>query len=208
MMLDDKHVSIIIFVMLIMLVLYCNNTMMLQVVSIAIIAMIVFRNVGTNATNSTNSNNVQRPTTHNNTCNGNCGHALNSLIPSTSQVVLGGPVVRPVDVYDEVDGTQTPPPSSPAPDDQHRFRESNPYAWMSNPKYTGCYPQVPYEVTGCNLGAYLPFDEANSRMAALRQRDKKTLDGYVTKNSNYYKKHFANELGEAEQKRWWGSNEY
>lgn len=89
-----------------------------------------------------------------------------------------------------------------------RYKEQNPYPWGSNPKYTGCYPQVPFDLNGCNTGAYLSYDEANARLAALRQRDKKALDGVVTKNSNYYKRHFSTELDEAEAKRWWGSSEY
>lgn len=92
----------------------------------------------------------------------------------------------------------------------------NPYLWMSNPEYSTCYQPIQmgyYDLpendqSYCNLGAYMGYDEANSRMSALRQRDKKTLDGWATKNMNFYKKHYGRELNQAENKRWWGNDEY
>lgn len=86
--------------------------------------------------------------------------------------------------------------------------ERNPYPWMENEEYGSCYPPVAVDLNNCNKYAYLPFDEANARLSALRQRDKKALDGAVTKNANYYKKHFSRELNEAENERWWGNDEY
>jgi Ca2+/Na+ antiporter len=80
--------------------------------------------------------------------------------------------------------------------------------WMENEKYTSCYKPPSYELNNCNTGAYLPFDEANTRMAKLRQRDKKALDGWTSKSANYYRKHYSRELHEAENERWWGNDEY
>ncbi len=114
---------------------------------------------------------------------------------------------KPIDVYEGESNAKEQPQSSPK-EPSLRYNKQNPYPWGSNPQYTGCYPEVPYDLGKCNTGAYLPFDEANARLAALRQRDKKVLDGYVTKNANYYKRHFSTELDEAEAKRWWGDKEY
>jgi hypothetical protein len=41
-----------------------------------------------------------------------------------------------------------------------------------------------------------------------RTRDKRVLDGWATKDVNYYKYHFSNELANEENKPWWGRNEY
>lgn len=88
------------------------------------------------------------------------------------------------------------------------YYNPNGFKWMEDESYTNCYEPPSYDIENCNLYSYLPFDEANARMASLRQRDKKCLDGWVTKNANYYKKHFGRELAEEEAKRWWGNQEY
>lgn len=88
------------------------------------------------------------------------------------------------------------------------YYNPNGFKWMENETYTNCYEPPAYDIENCNLYSYLPFDEANARMASLRQRDKRCIDGWVTKNANYYKKHFGRELAEEEAKRWWGNQEY
>lgn len=88
------------------------------------------------------------------------------------------------------------------------YYNPNGFKWMEDESYTNCYEPPSYDIENCNLYSYLPFDEANARMASLRQRDKKCTDGWVTKNANYYKKHFGRELAEEEAKRWWGNQEY
>lgn len=109
--------------------------------------------------------------------------------------------VCPLDVYAEIENAEMA-------DRQTMNYEEAEFPWMSNTKYTSCYAPPPSDVNDCNLGAYLPFDEANARYAALRQRDKKARDGAAVKNANYFKKHFGKELSEAESERWWGNNEY
>ena len=52
------------------------------------------------------------------------------------------------------------------------------------------------------------MDVANVMMTQRRTRDKRAIDGMVTKDTNYYRYHFGNELREAERKPWWGRNEY
>lgn len=89
--------------------------------------------------------------------------------------------------------------------------EKNPtdaYPWSSDQGYTDCYPGPTRELNGCNLNDYMGIDESNTRQVAMRTRDKKVIDGYITKNANYYKRHFSKELEESENKRWWGNDEY
>lgn len=82
------------------------------------------------------------------------------------------------------------------------------YPWGSNQSYTDCYPGPTRDLNGCNINDYMGIDEANTRQVNMRTRDKKVIDGYVSKNSNYYKRHFSKELDESENKRWWGNDEY
>ena len=51
-------------------------------------------------------------------------------------------------------------------------------------------------------------DEANAIMAQRRARDKKCIDGVVTKTADYYKIHFDDELAAEEAKPWWGHTDY
>ena len=51
-------------------------------------------------------------------------------------------------------------------------------------------------------------DAANVIMAQRRTRDKRAMTAAATKTAEYYKYHFADELSEAEGKRWWGANDY
>lgn len=95
------------------------------------------------------------------------------------------------------------------PEANYNYREKDPYGFMQNEKYGTCYPPPPYDVNHCDIYSYLPFDEANSRMATIRQqRVKKGQDGWASKNSNYYKKFYGDELNQEEHKRWWGNDEY
>lgn len=41
-----------------------------------------------------------------------------------------------------------------------------------------------------------------------RTRDKQSRDGQITKDANYYRHHYADELRESENKPWWGRNEW
>lgn len=49
--------------------------------------------------------------------------------------------------------------------------------------------------------------DANVRItevARSRARDKRCIDGLVTKDANFYRYHYAGELDEVEKKPWWG----
>ena len=52
------------------------------------------------------------------------------------------------------------------------------------------------------------IDAANALMAQRRARDKRCLDGLVSKDANFYRHHYAEELDEAENKAWWSRGEY
>lgn len=52
------------------------------------------------------------------------------------------------------------------------------------------------------------IDSANALIARKRARDKKCLEGLSTKDVNYYRYHYADELNETEDKVWWGRNEW
>lgn len=51
------------------------------------------------------------------------------------------------------------------------------------------------------------IDAANVMMAQRRARDKRCMDGLVSKDKYYYRHHFAGELDEAEEKVWWSRDE-
>lgn len=76
-----------------------------------------------------------------------------------------------------------------------------------NNAYTDCYNQ-PQMVVGasCAERTY-NVDEANAFMAQKRARDKKCIDGMVTRDAAYYAYHFGDELDESEAKVWWSKNE-
>lgn len=124
--------------------------------------------------------------------------------------------ITPVDMYAEMEKAQVAH-AQPDPDvtsyedsnvDQKMLPADEQRHWMQNEKYSTCYEQAPMSLQTCGTGSYLTFDEAHARLAALRQRDKRCIDGAIAKNANYYKKHFGRELDDAEAERWWGNDEY
>ena len=79
--------------------------------------------------------------------------------------------------------------------------------WGTNPGYTQCYPFTPWDQNECDIYARMDIDEKNSMHWRKSNRDKKLLDGWASKNADYYKKNFYNELDKEESKVWWGNNE-
>ena len=47
-----------------------------------------------------------------------------------------------------------------------------------------------------------------ARYALGRNRDRDAIEGYITKDSSYYKYHYAEELINEEAKPWWGRDEF
>lgn len=81
--------------------------------------------------------------------------------------------------------------------------------WGTNPGYTQCYPaNTSWDQNDCDMYANMDIDEKNSMYWKRSNRDKKILDGWASKNADYYKKNFYNELEKEEAKVWWGNNEY
>jgi len=88
--------------------------------------------------------------------------------------------------------------------------------------YNTCYPPIAKELSNVreyqrvaepmNMipfnGRGVPVDEKNTMMALARSRDKKIMDGFVSKTAEYYKQYFGDELAQSEAKVWWGANEY
>lgn len=52
------------------------------------------------------------------------------------------------------------------------------------------------------------IDDQACDVIRAQARDKRALDGWATKDANYYRYHFAGELQEYEDKPWWGRHEY
>ena len=110
--------------------------------------------------------------------------------------------------------TQLPPPiliPAHLPDEKLKtpmmnFEECN--QWGINPGYTSCYPFSSWDTNNCDIFARMDIDEKNSVHVKRSNRDKRILDGWASKNADYYKKNFYNELEKEEAKVWWGNNEY
>ncbi len=71
-------------------------------------------------------------------------------------------------------------------------------------RYTSCYTG-PLER---NLGLGRTVDDEVARQSTWRNNEKKVLDGYVSKNANYYRRNYSDELEEYEAKPWWGEDEF
>lgn len=69
------------------------------------------------------------------------------------------------------------------------------------------YPKVtPYAESSPDL--QLGVDQSCAYYAQRRTRDKKQMDGIATKDANFYKYHFYDELEQSENKPWWGRSEF
>lgn len=92
---------------------------------------------------------------------------------------------------------------SPVPYNQPQIK------YADNAGYSNCYPAVMAEDNEGDVYAERQGDETLAHIGLQRgQRDKKAQDGWASKNANYFKKFYSNELEEYEAKQWWGNNEY
>lgn len=80
------------------------------------------------------------------------------------------------------------------------------YDIYSDPR-TNFAPAASYGSAYSGSATY-DVDGANTRMARARARDRRCIDGAVTKGADYYKYHFGSELDDTERRVWWGNNEY
>ncbi len=70
--------------------------------------------------------------------------------------------------------------------------------------YSLPYPKiVPLTTLGPDETSY-NIDNMNTRLARERERTKKCSDGWASKDANYYRYHFADELDYEEKRPWWG----
>jgi hypothetical protein len=54
----------------------------------------------------------------------------------------------------------------------------------------------------------LSVDANNMFMAQQRARDKRCMDGAVSKTADFYKYHYSDELEKEENKPWWGRTDF
>lgn len=80
--------------------------------------------------------------------------------------------------------------------------------WGVNPKYTSCYKPPSYEVLDGDINNHMSYDDRNTLEVMARERSKKVTDGWASKNADYYKQHFSDELDREERQRWWGNKEF
>ncbi len=74
--------------------------------------------------------------------------------------------------------------------------------------YTNCWRKPkPVIFQSCAEQDY-SIDAANVMMAQRRARDKRCIDGAVSKDAGFFKHHYAEELDESENKIWWSRSEY
>jgi hypothetical protein len=102
-----------------------------------------------------------------------------------------GSSCSPIDVYADTDpfNTNTEAPAWP-------FRGEH--------KPTACY-DPPIELP---TAIHKNIDDLVTEMAAARSRDRRAIDGAVTKTADYYKRHYGDELDQSEAKVWWGNNDW
>ena len=64
----------------------------------------------------------------------------------------------------------------------------------TNPLYTSCYKLPSWELNDCNTYGAMSIDEKVSHQAKMRNKENRVIDGWTSKNMDYYKKHFSNIL--------------
>lgn len=82
-------------------------------------------------------------------------------------------------------------------------------AWSAHSRSYDMYPDVmPHIGRSCAENDY-SVDTLSTLVTQKRgARDKRAMDGAVTKDVDYYKYHFGSELDEEEAKPWWGRHEW
>lgn len=82
-------------------------------------------------------------------------------------------------------------------------------AWSAHNRSYDMYPDVrPHVGVSCAENDY-SVDTLGTLMTQKRgARDKRAMDGAVSKGVDYYKYHYGSELDEEEAKPWWGRHEW
>lgn len=110
-------------------------------------------------------------------------------------------------------GEQSWPPGyyagCPQNKDDPFYKMDQPYKeFERNTDMGTCYAPVSVDYS-CEAQRYLDIDAKNAQISKLRggQRSRKCSDGWASKNANFFRKNFAREIDEYEQKPWWGRQE-
>ena len=77
-----------------------------------------------------------------------------------------------------------------------------------NASYTDCYVKPQPVIVESPAERDISIDERNCLIAQRRARDKKCMDGFVSKNADYYKYFYADELSDTENRPWWSRSDY
>lgn len=105
---------------------------------------------------------------------------------------------------------QPQPPQSPPESFNPVFNNLYGNEWNNYDAYKSTYfnypKHEPYVESSPDM--QLTIDQQAVLMAQRRTRDKRQIDGMVSKDVNFYKYHFGNELDVEENKPWWGRNDY
>ncbi len=89
-----------------------------------------------------------------------------------------------------------------ANDEYHMYGPDYDRYHQNHTAYTTAYAE-PKPVIGMSSSELVGgVDAANALMAQRRARDKKCIDGYVSKTADYYRHHFNDELERSENKDW------
>lgn len=101
-------------------------------------------------------------------------------------------------------------PASASVDDDPVFNNIYGREWNNYDAYKTPYLNDPpvHVYTDGAADAQLTVDQSSMIYNQRRNRDKRSIDGAITKDVNYYKYHFGDELDMEENKPWWGNNDY
>lgn len=74
--------------------------------------------------------------------------------------------------------------------------------------YTNSYTDPMPRIIKSGAETTADIDSANTLLWQRRARDKECSDGWASKNADYYKYHYAEELDTEAAREWWGRDEH
>jgi len=124
-------------------------------------------------------------------------------------------LLTPYESFSNPGPAEVAPNSAPEPSldqllAQREYDKYNLYTEYNKPRYSAYDSVDDYTYARPLPDGDNAYNVNNSgvNMSINRARDKRALTGWATKDVNYYKYHFSNELSNEENKPWWGRNEY
>lgn len=206
---DNRYPIILTFIIIIVVVLMSDNLVIASIIIALLTNFVVISSCISKITKGSAGD-----ITDNTISEVMTGDANTTGDVSTTNTV-GTVSVATASVTGDADNDMTPIPNNEyGPLDEFIYQYDSKFygdAYADWNSYRNIEPQNDIE---CNLdtldGSILSnnVDTGLVRLGRQRARDKRCIDGYITKNVNYYKYHFANELNEVEDKPWWGREEY